>query len=173
MRFKCKLYRKRLFWIQVPETNRKLFCVLFLNDRITFQHMFFFFFLFCEIKTFTFVYVWLFQSCSGPVMMRAPLLFRLLIIWNRAARLIPRQGRQVSTPTVLVWLRLPVLDSTTSWREDGRLPVSQRSLSSGVCGVWKTKAGDPLQLEDVNHKEAFLKHNGFSFLSHTKAVFFF
>lgn len=70
-------------------------------------------------------------------------------------------------------LRLLVLYSITSWQHDGSLPVTKCLLSSGACSICKTKAGDPLQLGDVNHKEAFLKHNGFSFLSDTKAFFFF
>lgn len=62
-----------------------------------------------------------------------------------------------------------------SGQHDGSLPGAKRLLASGACSVWKGEAGDPLQLDDVNHKEAFLKHNGFSFLSDTKdtILFFF
>lgn len=42
---KCKLYTKRLFWIQVPETNRKMFCSVF-----CFWSTASLFKIFCEIK---------------------------------------------------------------------------------------------------------------------------
>lgn len=150
-----------------------MFCVFFLNDCITFQPTFF-----CEIKPFTFVYVWLFSSYFGPVMTRATVLFRLLIIWSclPAAWSHLRAAGFHSVCLGFVTLRqTPLWDlySTTSRQHGGWLPATKRLPSSGACSVCKTQAGDPLQLEDVNHEEDFLRHNGFSFLSNTKALFFF
>lgn len=115
----------------------------------------------------------------GPVMTRATVLFRLLIIWNW----LPTSRGKAGFHSVLPWFWL-CSGQTPHWgclfcppepleQHGGWLPGAKRSLPCGACSVRKTKAGDPLQLEDVNHKEAFLKHNGFSFLSDTKAFFFF
>lgn len=181
MRFKCKLYIKTLFWIQVPETNHEIFCVLFPNDRITFQHTFFFcFFVFVFVRLkplHSYMYDY-FSLTLGPVMMRATVLFRLLIIWN----CFPRHGRQLSTRSCPGFGCAP-----GRRRSEVARSILQNLWNNMVAGFQepnaccrveraafgKTKAGDPLQLEDVNHKEAFLKHNGFSFLSDTKAFFFF